>query len=105
MDLSNVTNDVVHRALSALDEGNKEVWQALFARDASMTDDGHPRSLDEFTQQSVGQERFVSIDTVEQDSLRITGLFDAGQWGQFPVFFQFHLNEEGKIKQLDIGQV
>ncbi|MNK11793.1 hypothetical protein D3C87_298410 [compost metagenome] len=34
----------------------------------------------------------------------IKGNFKAGNWGTFPVFFNFHQNADGKFDRLDIGQ-
>ena len=52
----------------------------------------------------MGEEKFLSIDKVENDGKDIYGNFKAGSWGTFKVFFKFHINEDGKFYQLDIGQ-
>jgi hypothetical protein len=67
-------------------------------------DDGSERSLEKFTREALGHERFESIDLVENDGLHLTGEFHSDQWGEFRTYFRFHLSAQGKIARLDIGQ-
>ena len=104
MDTSLLTNPTVRAAITALQAGDAAAWQKLFVDDAVMTDDGKPRSLVDFTHQAIGKEKFITIDRIDQGGKRLVGDFDAGQWGVFKVFFDFRLDENGAILQLDIGQ-
>ena len=68
-------------------------------------DDGSsPRSLDRFTADALGHERFTSIDRVENNGLDVFGAFHSDQWGDFRTYFKFHLSAAGKIRRLDIGE-
>lgn len=101
--LERITNRVVRAAIEALQAGDHAAWRALFAANVVFTDDGNPRDFETFTAGSVGHEKFLTIDTVERDGCDVYGDFDAGQWGRFPVFFKFTVEDEG-ITRLDIGQ-
>lgn len=105
MNTENITNQAVKRAIEALQEGDAEQWKAQFVADVVFTDDGNERDFASFTSSAVGTEKFLSFDSIENGGLNIVGNFDAGQWGQFQVFFNFTVNNDGLIERLDIGQV
>ncbi len=99
-----LTNPTVKAAIEALQSGKGKAWSALFEPDAELYDDGNPRSLKEFTRNSLGHERFTSIDCVENNGLDLTGAFHSEHWGDFQTCFRFQLSPAGKINRLDIGQ-
>jgi hypothetical protein len=41
---------------------------------------------------------------VENEGKDIKGNFHTESWGNFKTYFKFHINAEGKINRLDIGQ-
>jgi hypothetical protein len=102
--LDALTNPTVKAAIAALQKGDRKAWSALFEPDASLYDDGAPRSLDKFTRDALGHERFTSIDRVENNGLNVIGAFHSDQWGDFRTYFRFQLSPSGKIQRLDIGQ-
>lgn len=103
MDLSKISNTTVKKAIEALQAGDKS-WYTFFIDKPVMTDDGNTVDFKNFFAKALGQEKFVSIDKVENEGKDIYGNFKAGSWGTFKVFFKFHLNAEGKFDRLDIGQ-
>ena len=104
MNTEKMTNPTVKAAIKALQLGDKQAWASLFESDATLYDDGSPRSLAKFTQEAVGHERFISIDHIENHGLDLTGRFHSEQWGDFRTYFRFHLSPSGKIRRLDMGQ-
>lgn len=103
MDISKITDPVVKQAIEALQNGDKS-WYSFFTENPAMTDDGNSVDFKSFFSNALGNEKFLSIDRVENDGKDIYGEFKAGKWGNFPVFFKFHKNAEGKFDRLDIGQ-
>ena len=99
-----LTNPTVKAAIEALQKGDRKGWSALFETDAKFYDDGSPRSLEKFTKDALGHERFTSIERVENNGLDLIGGFHSDQWGDFRTYFRFQLSPSGKIKRLDIGQ-
>jgi hypothetical protein len=99
-----LTNPTVKAAIEALQTGDRRAWSALFEPSAELFDDGRPRSLDEFTRDALGHERFTSIDDVTNDGLNVVGNFHSDRWGDFRTYFNFRLAPSGKITRLDIGQ-
>ncbi|MDP9956571.1 hypothetical protein J2X97_002230 [Epilithonimonas hungarica] len=103
MDYDKITNETVKKAIEALENGDKS-WYSYFTDDPVMTDDGNKVDFKSFFAKALGEEKFLSIDKVENDGKDVYGNFKAGKWGTFRVFFKFHQNTEGKFDRLDIGQ-
>jgi len=101
---SALSNPTVKAAIEALQTGDRQAWSSLFEAGAKLYDDGAPRSLQKFTRDALGHERFTSIDRVENNGLDLTGEFHSDQWGEFRTYFKFRLGASGKIERLDIGQ-
>ena len=99
-----LTNATVKAAIEALQQGDRNSWSALFEPNAALYDDGTPRSLQKFTDDALGHERFTAIERVENHGLDVIGAFHSDTWGDFRTYFKFHLSPAGKIKRLDIGQ-
>jgi len=97
-------NPIVKATIDALQAGDRTSWSAQFERDAELFDDGSPRSLEQFTRDALGHERFTSIERVSEDGLEVIGAFHSDRWGDFKTYFRFELAASGKIKRLDIGQ-
>ena len=96
---------IVKAAIEAFQAGDRKAWSGLFVDDAELFDDENPRSLEAFTRDALGHERFTSIDRTSPDGLEVVGKFHSEQWGDFNTYFRFHLGSGGKIQRLDIGQV
>ncbi|MEM0942158.1 MAG: nuclear transport factor 2 family protein [Bacteroidota bacterium] len=105
MNTENLTNSTVKEAIEALQAGGKETRLSFFSDDAVFTDDGNERDLKAFFDNAFNhEEKFLTLDKVENDGKNLTGDFYAGRWATFKVYFNFHLKED-KIERLDIGQV
>jgi hypothetical protein len=104
MDTSKLTNTTVKAAFDAWQNGDAKAFLAFFTADAKLFDDGKPRDFKSFVKEACGRESFTSIDNVENKGLDIFGNFHTESWGDFKTYFKFHINAEGKIERLDIGQ-
>lgn len=104
MDTSKLINSIVKQAFDAWQKGDSKTFLSYFTADAKLYDDGNARDFSKFVNDACGHERFTSIDKVENNGLNITGHFHTESWGDFTTYFKFHINAEGKIDRLDIGQ-
>lgn len=104
MDINKITNPVAKAAIEAWQEGNSEKWLSFFSTDAKLLDDGNERNFTKFSTEAIGTERFTSIDKIEDKGTSIYGQFHSDTWGDFKTYFKFHINADGKINQLEIGQ-
>lgn len=104
MDTSKLTNETVKKALDAWQQGDSNSFLSYFTNDVKLYDDGNPRDFLKFVKDACGYEKFTSIDKVENNGQYITGNFHTESWGDFKTYFKFHIDTEGKITRLDIGQ-
>lgn len=104
MDTQKLTNETVKNAFEAWQNGESKTFLSFFATDAQLFDDGNPRDFQKFVKDACGHEKFTSIEKVENEGKDITGNFHTESWGNFKTYFKFHINAEGKINRLDIGQ-
>ena len=104
MDTTKLTHPIVKAAFEAWQKGNSELWLSYFTKDAKLLDDGHPRNFHKFSTEAIGHERFTSIDTVADNGLSVYGQFHIDTWGNFKTYFKFHIDNNNKIYQLEIGQ-
>lgn len=104
MDTTKLTNKTAREAFEAWQKADTTKWLAHFTTDAKLLDDGNPRDFTKFSTKAIGSEYFTSIDKVENNGLHIYGHFHSDTWGDFKTYFKFHLNANGKIYLLEIGQ-
>lgn len=104
MNTEKLTNSTVKKAIDALQHADSKAWFALFTEDAVLYDDGNKMNFRRFFEKAIGHEHFTSIDKVENNGLDLYGRFHSDQWGDFKSYFRFHINADGKIDRLDIGQ-
>ncbi|WP_207632706.1 hypothetical protein [Foetidibacter luteolus] len=104
MDTSKLINETVKKAFDAWQQGDIKTFLSYFTDDTKLYDDGNIRSFSKFVNEACGHEKFTSIDKVENNGLDITGNFHTESWGDFKTYFKFHINSDGKINRLDIGQ-
>jgi hypothetical protein len=104
MDTSQLSNSTVRKAIDALQAGDRKNWFDLFITNAELYDDGNKQNFKTFFEKTLGHERFIKIDKVANNGLDVYGQFHSDQWGDFKTYFKFHVNHEGKISRLDIGQ-
>ena len=81
-----LTNPTVKAAIEALQRSDRGDWSALFEPNATLYDDGSPRSLETFTRDALGHERFTSIERVDHDGLDVVGAFHSDKWGDFRTY-------------------
>jgi hypothetical protein len=83
MNTDSLTNPTVKAAVAALQTGDRIAWSALFEANAELYDDGQPRSLEKFTRDALGHERFTSIESIRAGGLEVIGRFHSDRWGDF----------------------
>ena len=107
MNIDQLHNSVVRAALTALHNGNRSAWLALFAPNAVLTDDGNKRNYVEWSNSELfgkGNGRILNIDSQEANGLTINTRFHSNVWGEFDAFWKFEI-QAGKITRLDVGQI
>jgi len=104
MEYQKIESSLIQRAIQAWQKADSTTWLSFFIPNAILLDDGKTRDFHKFSTEAIGQERFISIDKVENNGLDIYGRFHSDTWGDFKTYFKFHVNATGKIDRLEIGQ-
>lgn len=93
MEYNKISHATVKAAIEAWQKADATSWLSLFTRGAGPLDDGHPRDFNKFSTEVIGQERFITIDKVEDNGLSVYGRFHSDTWGDFKTYFKFHLGK------------
>jgi len=107
MSIDELHNAVVRAALTALHQGDRAAWLALFAPHPILTDDGNKRNFIEWSDSELfgkGNGRIINIESEEANGLTINTLFHSTVWGEFRTFWTFEIQGD-KITRLDVGQL
>lgn len=104
MEYGKISNSKVKAAIEAWQKDDAALWLSFFITDAQLLDDGHPRDFKKFSTETIGNERFTSVDKVEDNGLSVYGHFHSDTWGDFKTYFKFQLDKSGKFERLEIGQ-
>ena len=102
MKTEELTNPVVRAMVTAMHNGDRKAFFALFALPAKLTDDGNPVPLTEW----VDREIFVAhgrlyVETEDRDGLELTGRFESDM-GDMLTVWRFEIISE-HIQRLDIA--
>lgn len=70
------------------------------------TDDDNKMNFKSFFDNAFDKmEKFLNLHKIENEGKTLYGIFCAGEWGIFRVYFKLTLNNDSSITRLDIGQV
>ena len=100
-----LTNPTVRATIDALQKSDEKAWFANFTSNAELYDDGNKQEFKKWSSGVIkGREHFTSIDKIEDNGLSIYGKYHSDKWGDFKTYYKFHINSDGKITRLDVGQ-
>ncbi|MGW3244720.1 nuclear transport factor 2 family protein [Streptomyces sp. NPDC001070] len=94
----------VRAFVSAVNAGDREAFHAALTENATMSDDGSVRNLDEWADQEIF-ETHGHMDVQSQDSAGLTLIADYRNdtWGEMRTKWRFTV-DDGKISRFDTGQ-
>jgi hypothetical protein len=99
-----LTNPVVRAMVSAMHDGDRKAFFALFAPSAQLTDDGNPQPLAEWADREIFHAHgHLDVESEDRDGLELTGRFESDQWDMLTVW-RFEIVNE-RIQRLDVAAV
>jgi hypothetical protein len=107
MNMEQLSNSLVKRAIVALNSGDRAAWFGLFTQDATLTDDGNKQDFVKWSDSEIfgrGQGRLINVKREENNGLTVYGTFRSAQWGTFETVFKFH-ESGGRLSGLDVAQI
>jgi len=94
----------VGRLVAAINGGDRDAFMATLSPDATLTDDGNPRSLADWIDREIfSVHGHSSIEREEEQGLRLLARYRNDTWGEMSTFWRFQLAGD-KISRIDTGQ-
>jgi len=98
------SNPAVRRLVAAINSGDRAAFLAGLTPDATLTDDGNPRSLTDWIDREIfsahGQ---MTIEGEEEDGLRLLARYRNDAWGEMSTYWRFRVTGN-KISRIETGQ-
>ncbi len=97
-------NAVVQRLIDAINDGDRAAFLATLTNDATLSDDGTQRDLEEWIDREIFtvNGRFT-VESAEDDGLAMRVRYRNDTWGEMSTFWRFEVTD-GKISRLETGQ-
>jgi hypothetical protein len=97
-------NPVAGKLAAAINDGDRDAFLATLAPDATLTDDGNPRSLTHWIDREIfSVHGHLTIEREEDQGLRLLTRYRNDTWGEMPTFWRFQVGGD-KISRIDTGQ-
>jgi hypothetical protein len=98
------SNPVVARLVAAINSGDRDAFMATLSPDATLSDDGNPRSLAEWIDGEIfSVHGHLSIEREEEQGLHLIARYRNDTWGEMSTFWRFQL-AGNKVSRIDTGQ-
>jgi hypothetical protein len=104
MKTEELTNPVVRAMVTAMHNGDRKAFFAVFAPSAQLTDDGNPEPFAEWVDREIFRAHGrLYVESEDRDGLELTGRFESDQWDMLTVWRFEVINE--RIQRLDVAAV
>ncbi|MDG4858452.1 nuclear transport factor 2 family protein [Streptomyces sp. T-3] len=98
------SNPAVQALIAAINANDREAFRAALTPDATMSDDGTDRDLDDWTEREIfSANGHMEIETQAQDGLSLVARFRNDTWGEMRTRWQFTVDGD-KVSRFDTGQ-
>jgi hypothetical protein len=92
----------VHKAISALQAGDKLTWLTCFTASAKLFDNGKRRSFYQFSRDKVGEMNFTTIEHIDSDGRGVRGWFHLDDGEEIVAYFKFRIDTAEMCSRLDV---
>ena len=104
MTSQDLSNPVVRTLVAAINDGDRDTFLATLTPDATLTDDGNPRSLHDWIDREIfSTHGHISIEHEDEDGLHLLARYRNDTWGGMSTFWRFQVTGD-KISRIDTGQ-
>jgi hypothetical protein len=98
------SNPVVRRLVAAINDGERHAFLATLTPDATLTDDGDPRSLHDWIDREIfSAHGHMTVEHESEDGLHLLARYRNDTWGEMPTFWRFQVTGD-MISRIDTGQ-
>ena len=98
------SSPAVRRLVAAINDGDREAFLAMLTSDATLTDDGEPRSLHDWIDREIfSVHGHLTVEHENEDGLHLLARYRNDTWGEMSTFWRFQVTGD-KISRIDTGQ-
>jgi hypothetical protein len=98
------SNPVVARLVAAINDGDRDMFLATLTPDATLTDDGQPRSLTDWIDREIFTAHgHLTIEREQEQGLHLLARYRNDTWGEMATYWRFQVTGD-KISRIDTGQ-
>ncbi|GGA29946.1 hypothetical protein [Dyella nitratireducens] len=105
IDLEAGLHPTVHKAISALQVGDKLTWLTCFTASAKLFDNGKRRGFHQFSRDHVGMMYFTTIEHVDRDGRGMRGWLHLGDDEEIVAYFKFRIDTAEMCSRLDVSRL
>ena len=98
------SNPAVRDLFTAINNGDREAFLATLTPDATLTDDGSQRQLEDWIDREIFTVHgHITLESQESDGLSLVARYRNDTWGEMRTSWRFTVTG-GKIARIDTGQ-
>jgi hypothetical protein len=98
------TNPAVRRLVAAINSGDRDAFLAALTPDATLTDDGNPRSLTDWIDREIfSAHGHLTIEREDGHGFHLLARYRNDTWGEMSTYWRFQVAGD-KISRIDTGQ-
>ena len=95
------SNPVVRRLVAAINDSDRDAFLATLTPNATLTDDGNPRSLRDWIDREIfSAHGHLTIEGEEEHGLHLLARYRNDTWGEMSTYWRFQVSGD-KISRID----
>ena len=99
------SNPVLRRLITAINDGDRDAFLAALTPNATLTDDGNPRSLRDWIDREIfSTHGHLTIEREEEHGLHLLARYRNDTRGEMSTYWRFQVTGD-KVSRIDTGQV
>ncbi|MFD5079404.1 nuclear transport factor 2 family protein [Streptomyces sp. NPDC058371] len=103
--VAKLSDPAVRAFVSAVNAHDREAFQALLSPDATMSDDGSDRDLDEWTDREIfSSHGHMEVDNESHGGRALLARYSNDAWGEMKTRWTFTVDDGGRISRFETGQ-
>ncbi|MFF2376341.1 nuclear transport factor 2 family protein [Streptomyces xiamenensis] len=100
-----LTDPAVRALVAAVNAGDREAFHGVLTPDATMSDDGSDRDLQQWTDREIFDAGgHMDIESESGDGRSLIVRFRNDTWGEMRTAWRFEVGENGRISRFETGQ-
>ncbi|MCU4748647.1 MULTISPECIES: nuclear transport factor 2 family protein [unclassified Streptomyces] len=100
-----LTDPAVRALVAAVNAGDREAFHGVLTTDATMSDDGSDRDLQQWTDREIFDAGgHMHIESESEDGRSLIVRFRNDTWGEMRTAWRFEVAENGRISRFETGQ-